>query len=160
MFGFGFLFIFWLLGITGMLGIGGTNHIIFILFILLFCLPGSLYCGFLTIDHTPLVTMYEDRIVFHSHFLPWREYTMLRDNIISCSTNWEGSNSESRCDLVIEVEDELLQSFYQNRVVWKKKDRLYFEFSTAKINPYKGVELINEYLSLKKEDLDTLRWEP
>ena len=58
----------WVLGFTGVLDIGGCDHIVFILFNLLFCLPMALYFGFLTINRTPLVSLYDDKIVFHRPF--------------------------------------------------------------------------------------------
>ena len=146
MVGGGGMFTAWILGVTGFLDIKGMDHIVFILFALLFLLPMALYFGFLTFDRTPLVTMHDDKIVFHSHFLPWRQYMIPRDKTISCSTDWEGFNSESRCDLIFKVHPELLQSFRKNSVIRKKYDLLYFEFSTAEVNAFKGVELLNDYL--------------
>ncbi len=150
MFGGGGMFILWILGITGFLDIEGMDHIVFILFALLFLLPMALYFGFLTFDRTPLVTMYDDKIVFHSHFHPWCQYTIPRDKTISCSTDWEGLNSESRCDLIFRVHPELLQSYRKNHFIRKKGHLLYFEFSIAEVNAFKGVELMNEYLKSNK----------
>jgi hypothetical protein len=150
MLGAGCLFILWILGYAGILNIEGMNDIVFILFQLLFCLPVALYFTFLTINNTPLVILYDDRIVFHSHFFPWCQYIIPRSMIISCSTNWEGFNSESMCDLIIRVRPEVLHSFNKNCVLKKKEDCLYFEFSTAQVNAFKGVKLIDKYLGINK----------
>lgn len=68
--------------------------------------------------------------------------------IIRCKTNWEGPNSESFCELILEVHRDFLDSFTQNHVVRKKCDGLYFEFSTAEVDAFKGVEIVETYLEL------------
>jgi len=150
--GFGGILVFWILGLCGVVYRPSSRDIVIDLAVCLFILPVTAYCVLLAFDSRPIMTLQADRIIFRGSFRPWRVSELNIDDVVSCSTEWDGSYSEaSSHDLIFTVTPNCPNLLQGDRVLQRKEDRLHFDFSMAAINSHKGISLIARRLEATEE---------
>jgi hypothetical protein len=151
--GYGLLILSWLLTYFGILEAEGITDEIFTLFVFGFVTPVFVYFVWLSQKKEPVLSILDDRIVLRHLVFPTKTIEVKKSQIKNVRTNWEGVNSESRCDIIFRVTDEAFSDLSRNRI-WRKAEgkELYFELSFAEINCHKIVGLIASQLKIQQVD--------
>lgn len=150
----GVMFVAFVLGMSGVLPIGGADHIVFVLFAFGFLLPISLWSTYLLIDRRPILTLDRDTVTFRHQVFRWRAVEIRAADILSSTTRRKSLADGSLCDLVIEVTPEYLATLAWKGVLRKRGRFLFFGFTPAAIGPDEAAVLLNRHLAIASATAD------
>lgn len=142
---YGAFITFWTLHELGVMDFEGASWLPIRLFMVGFTCPVFLlFCAMWLVRHRPVLSIFDDRLNFHSGWLLKRAFNLPLADILAVSTNWKGTNSDSPSDLIFKLNSEGLRKAKASRVLKYRRNKWRFCLATVEFSPAKAVEMIRE----------------